>query len=95
MPQGLQIWDPNGVPILDTNYDTARILNCFFINPGSGSINDARISSGRPFHTYQINFDGSTAAFWGGGALNAYFSGNSLIWTLTGDYGVYISYGVY
>ena len=82
MPQGLQVWDEDGVEILNTSTRTLIYLGILDItgSAGSGSVTNSRFSKGTPWWVW--NCPVSSA----GHKVNVSVSGNTLSWTYTKEF---------
>lgn len=49
MSQGLQVWDANGVTMLDLSTRTGLVIGTINASLSNGSFTDARLSAGTPF----------------------------------------------
>ena len=49
MPQGLQIWDANGVSVLDATTRAGLIIGNASTGVSDGSVTDSRLGFGTPF----------------------------------------------
>lgn len=80
VPQGLQIWDANGSPVLDTTDRIARVLGQVSFS-GGGSRVDNRLTSGQPFFFAQFH---NPPTSWDEAypVVTVTFSGNRMTWTV-------------
>lgn len=94
MPQGLQVWDANGVNILDTNNLLGRVLGIREVASASGSVTDARISQGRLFYTV---YSSAPQTDFLGGPMIVTVSGNTISWrNWTRSIGnAFLAYGIF
>lgn len=101
MPAGLQIWDANGVPVLDTSNNIGRFLGSFMGVTYNGSINDPALLTGRPFAIIQIGTsDWAPDLYRFPDGLSYSFSGANFSWAFQSygsgiRYPANIFYGVY
>lgn len=56
MPQGLQVWDENGINVLDTNTDTVKILGKFPYNPNPVTITHPLLGTEKHFSIFYPPF---------------------------------------
>ena len=96
MPQGLQIWDENGVLTLDVTSRLSILLGFINTNKVSGSLVVEAFNRGTPF--FFANLLENTLSP-GGTAPRVYTSGNTLYWVYDGastnNFNARIFYGVY
>ena len=91
MAQGLQIWDSNGINVLDTNTDTAKILGKFPYNPNPVTITHPLLGTEKPFHIIFPPFLNTLEAY-----LKVVYSGSSAtIYNTSTSYNRVIYVGVY
>jgi len=93
MPAGIQVWDENGVLILDTSFRAGGFLgeiNVVYNGPSSGSVYDPNLSEGTPFYFLRGDHEYQPTVT---------FSGNTVNWAKDMPHGQYwggtIYYGVY
>lgn len=91
--QGLQIWDANGKPVLDTTDRITRVLGQFDTGTSNGSITDNNLTLGIPWSIATRGSDNGSLS-WKNVIIS--FSGSTLSWTFVATpcnnniiYGVY------
>lgn len=77
MEQGLQIWDSNGISILDTNTFTGRLLAIISTGGANGSATIPDLATGTPFGVFNAFYTGSNDE---GINPNVTFSGTTITW---------------
>lgn len=91
MPQGLQIFDADGIIIFDTNVKAGRVLGTATVAASTaGSVSNAGLTTGTPFWIYQA----STTAFFAQ-APTITVSGSTLSWAADSQRAGLIVYGVF
>lgn len=83
MAAGLQVWDANGLLILDATHRCGRVLGVRAITGGfNDSFTDDRLSPGTPFYAFQRDKSFHLKYGFGGIMSPSFsFSGNTLSWT--------------
>lgn len=96
MPQGLQVWDANGVLTLDVTSRLGVLLGAVDTNKVNGSVVVQAFNRGTPFFFANLL---ENTLIPGGRAPRVYTSGNTLYWVYDGNsankFNARIFYGVY
>lgn len=85
MPQGLQIWDANGVSMLDTSTYTCRLIGIASANGVSGSATFPDLNTGTPFAYFNPFFTGDVTGY----NPNISISGTTVFWVYNTPAGQY------
>ena len=97
MPQGLQVFNPDGSILLDTNTWVSQILGNVSLaaNHAAGSLNDANFTRGRPFY-FVLMQEGNQGSTPTGNPVNKIVSvsGTTLSWN-AGAIPAQIIYGIF
>lgn len=92
MPQGLEVYDANGVLVIGITDRLQRVLGSVYTGTGAGSLTVPGFASGVPF--YFVRRDGNLDSINTLQPKNVTVQGNTLSWSADGQ-ALTILYGVY